>query len=131
MVGIEPARDGARIGGLVEGRVFETDREGLETTGKVTRGERRDRARVDPPREEDAQRHVAHEVLPHREVEHGTQRLHRVGLAHRAVALEADVPVRLDLHAAVRIREPVAGRELADPTEDRVRCRDVLVGEVA
>src|SRR5207247_1768865 len=99
--------------------------------GKMARGEAGDRARVDPTREEDAERHVAHEVLPHREIEHGTKILHRVGVADRAVPVEVDVPVRLDFDAAVAIREPVAGRELLDRPEDRMRCRDVLVSEVA
>ena len=70
-------------------------------------------------------------MLPHREIEHGAERLHRVGVADRALPLEMDVPVRLDLDAAVGVGQPVAGRELLDPTDDRMRCRDVLVREIA
>src|SRR2546425_359610 len=104
MVGVERARDAARVSGLVEGGVFETDRKGLEAAGEVARGEGGDRARVDSPREEHAERHVAHEVLPHREIESPAECLHRVGLADRVVAAEVAVPVRpaLDLARGVR-----------------------------
>src|SRR5207249_6200345 len=120
MVGVERARDAARVRGLVEGGVFETDRKGLEAAGEVARGEGGDRARVDSPREEHAERHVAHEVLPHREIEERAKGLHGVGFAERVAAVEMHVPVRLDLDAAVGIREPVAGRELTDRTEYRM-----------
>src|SRR2546422_11501359 len=131
MVGVEGACDAARVRGLGERRVVETDREGLEAPAEMPRGERGDRARVDPPREEDPERDVAHEVLPHREIEHGAERLHGLDLTDRLRPAEVDVPVRLDLDPALGIREPVAGRELLDRSEDRMRRRDVLVGEIA
>src|SRR2546430_13005959 len=37
MVGVERARDAARVRGLVEGGVFETDRKGLAAAGEVAR----------------------------------------------------------------------------------------------
>src|SRR3989442_13605981 len=121
MVGVERARDAARMSGLVEGGVFETDREGLEAAGEVVRSEGGDRARVDPPREEHAERHVAHEVLPHREIEERAKGLHGVGLAERVDAAEMHVPVRIGLDSAIGISEPVAGRELTDRPEYRKR----------
>src|SRR3989442_396381 len=109
MVGVEGACDAARVRGLVERRVVEPDREGLEAPPEMPRGERGDRARVDAPREEDPERDVAHEVLPHREIEHGAERLHGLDLTDRLRLAEVNVPVRLDLDPALGLREPVAG----------------------
>src|SRR5947208_16035015 len=119
MVGVEGACDAARVRGLVERRVVETDREGLEAPAEVPRGERGDSARVDPPREEDPERDVAHEVLPHREIEHGAERLYGLDLTARPRLAEVNVPVRFALDPALGIREPVAGREPLDLLEDR------------
>ena len=61
-------RDLTRRGGLVEGCVLETDRERLEAVANVSHRERRHRARIDAAREEDPQRHVAHQVPAHGKV---------------------------------------------------------------
>ena len=130
MVGVEDASDATCVRGFVERGVLEADRERLEAAGEVPRGERGDRARVDATRQEHAERYVTHEVLLHRAVQRGAERLHSLGFVDPRAPLEVDVPVRLELDAAVGIREPVAGRELSDRAEDRMGCRDVLVGEV-
>src|SRR5438445_2451880 len=127
VVGAEGACDAARVRGLVERRVVEPDREGLEAPAEMPRGVRGDRARVDPPREEDPERDVAHEVLPHREIEHGAERLHGLDLTDRLRLAEVNVPVRLDLDPALGIRVSVVGRELCDSLEYRMRSWDVRV----
>ena len=119
------------MGGLVEGRVLEADRKGLEPARGVAGSERRHRARVDPTRQEDAERHVAHEVLSDRRVERRAQRCDRLGLTDGPGAAELDVPVRLDLQAPVGVTEPVAGGQLPHRAQDRVRRGHVLVRQVA
>ena len=131
VVGAERLRHATGVGGFVEGRVFEADREGLETTADVPSGEGRDRARVDPAGEKDAQRHVADQVLAHGEVENAAEPLDRFRGVDRAVGTEGDRPVRLHLEAPVGVRQPVSGGKLPDRSEDRRRRRNVLVGEVA
>ena len=66
MLGAVPLGDGARVGALVVARVGEADRERAHRLGRGLRHRRDDDRRVDPAREQRAERHVGDEPPPHR-----------------------------------------------------------------
>ena len=124
--------DEPRVGELVERALLEADRERAERLGALLRGQRGQRRRVDPAREQHADRDVRDEVGADGVAQPRTQLLdqlclvvvpQRLGRCRRGpcVALEPDLALLPD--------EQVAGRELARVAEDRQRRRDRVEGE--
>src|SRR5207244_8666218 len=62
MVGAEVAGDVASVAGLVEGRLGEADRKTLHVAAQLGH-HRGDRARIDAPRQEHADGHIADQLL--------------------------------------------------------------------
>jgi len=132
MVG--PELPGDEPGGveLVERLLPEADRKRLDWAGGDLAHQGRDRARVDPPAQEDPQGDVAQEPYPDRLLEPGGDFLGDFLLRAGKVlgAREMDVPVGPDLGPAVLEGEDVAGEELADGPENRPRGGDVFEGKI-
>src|SRR5262250_2899294 len=71
----ERLRHPVGVGRFVEGRLFEADRERLETAGSVPGSERRDGARVDPAGEKHTERYVTDQMLAYDKIEHAAEPL--------------------------------------------------------
>ena len=132
VIGFEALGDRPRVGGLVEARLTEADREGLDRAGRKRLGHHRDdRARVDPAAQERAERDVADEPA----ADCLTQELSKlvdvlVVRAGVAVAVERQVPVLLDRRPSLAPEQVVAAGELRYALEDRAGRRDVFEREV-
>src|SRR5688572_31166060 len=115
VVGREVARGETRVRKLVEAVLAEADGEGLDGARRVARHQADDRARINPAREERAERHVRDETHAHRLVQERAQLLYQLALARLfAVALLwiREVPILLDARLAAGLEgEMTAGRK--------------------
>jgi hypothetical protein len=66
VLGPQPLRDLGGVAALVEAVGVEADGEGGDRLRRLPLRDRRHEARVDPPAQEDAERHVAAQAEPHR-----------------------------------------------------------------
>ena len=117
---------------LVEAPLLEADREGAKRLGDLLRREGREHRRVDPAREEHADRDVRHEVRADRVAQSRTQLLDELRLLvvpHLIGGDRGRPRVPRQLGAPVLPGEHVAGLELADLTEDRQRAGNRVEGE--
>ena len=128
MVGPEPLGDEPRESSLVEVALVEPDRERAHLA-RGLRGERGQRARVDPAGEEDADGHVGDEMSPNRVAQPLAQLLGELVLAFGSdLALRHGAWSRVALDRDVRALpglpdEHAPGRQLAYVAEDRQRRR--------
>ena len=103
---------------LVEAPLLEADREGAKRLGDLLRRERREHRRVDPAREEHADRDVRHELRADRVAQPRTQLLDELGLLVAAHLLRAERgrAARTGTSSVLPVLpgEHVARRELAD-----------------
>ncbi len=123
-------RDGAGATELVERCLLEADRERADRLGRLLRGERGERARVDAAGEQDADWHVGEQVGADRVTKPGPALLDELCLVLAGARFErSGAGEALDGHRAVLPRERVPGLQLADVREDRERRRDGVEGE--
>ena len=130
VVGAQMLRDAARVGELAEILLLEPGAERLDRLAHRVAHERHHHARVDPARQERAERDVGHEPHAHRFRQERAQPLAVVLLAPGALGLDRERPIALD-PAAVRFAHQIVRRwELLHALQDRARRRDVLEREV-
>ena len=117
---------------LVEGRIRERDRAGVDRRLRQARHRRDNRARVDAAGEERPKRHFGDHAQAHRLVEAATQLLAGFGDPDRGRLREADVPVFAGFRygPAAPDRQRVGRRKLARSAEDGARFGDVAQREV-
>ena len=125
MLGVEMPRDTARFIELVECRLVEADREGLDACAGGARHQRHHRARVDTTGEKCAQGDIAHQMRADGAGQNVVER--RDGVVLRAVERfpVGKLPVLLDLDPAVGPRQQVPRRQLLHGFEDRPIARGV------
>ena len=82
--------DQPRVGELVERALLEADRERPHRLGALLRRERRQRGRVDPAREQDADGDVGEQVRPHGVAQPRPQLLDQLGLVVLAQLVDRD-----------------------------------------
>ena len=135
VLGREALGHDARVRALVVLRVArEADRERLDAAARGAGHERHDRRRVEPAREEGAERHVGHEPPLDRGLEQRPEALLGLGVAHRlrdgVAARKARPPVALRrLGARLGRHQRVSRRQSADSAVERPRRRNVAVGQ--
>ena len=132
MLGAKDGRDAPRVGRLVVAPVIEADGETVQPAAGLLSGERGDGAGIDSTREEKTDRHVATQPFLDRVPQDGKQILSpfiNVAIAHWIV-LERDVPVAIKAQSVAVEEEKGAGFDFVDSLENRVRRRDVTVGEI-
>jgi len=129
MFGIEDGRHAPRVFRLVERAVVEAERERAEAA-HVTAREHRDDARVEPARQEHAERHVGKQVLADGEVEHRAQPRRGLHFHHRRGAVVAHVPPALHASLAPRVDQPMPWRKLPYGLQNGPRRRHPVVREV-
>ncbi len=134
VLGAEALRDLPGVGQLVVeglgGAAREPDRVRPHRMVAVLRHQADDGARVDPAREEAADRHVAHHLHAHRVVEARADALGPLGFGDAVVDRVGDAPVALRAHLARFGDEHRRGRKLLDAAEDRLRRRHVAEAHV-
>jgi hypothetical protein len=113
-----------RVSELAECPRLECDRERLERPPEHRRHERRNRAAVDPSRQEHAERNIAHQPELDGLLEQLPKTAHVVGQARgagRGVALAGGhIPIAPAGDLAALEREDVSGQKLVDPLEERL-----------
>src|SRR5438132_1513831 len=125
--------DEAGKGPLVVAGLFEAETERLQPPPPVQpSGDGHDRTGVDATAEEHPERHVADQLGSNRRLELRSEPLGPLLLARGGAAREHEIPVWRDVRLAAGAHgQHVAGRELRDAREDRVRGRHVLERQVA
>ncbi len=114
VLGAERLRDPSGIARLVEGSLLEPDMERLDATPARANGQRRDGARIDSTREEDAQRDVAEEMLFGRAEERLLEAVDRLLPRQRRPSTERPVSrrARVRWSSATRIISPGPSSEI-------------------
>ena len=134
VLGLEVTRDGARRGQLVVGVRVEADRERLDRPAAEPAHARDHRARVDAAAQERAHRNVGDHPVAHRlldaRAQLGRQILDLGGRARFVLGQVRELPVAVEVDAAVAAQEEVRRRQLRDASEDAERRRDVPEGEI-
>jgi len=131
VLGAKALRCGPRPRELVEGAFFEADGEGLDRARLVLAHQGENGGGVEATTQEDADRHVAHQVASYRVVEPLAQGLGVVtGLDSIERLRVVGAPVALDAHTAAFDHHEMAGQDLSDLDERRVRRRNVTEGEI-
>ena len=124
MGGCIALRDGPRSVQLVVRRFLEADRKRAQCFRGFLGGERRQRAGVHTPGEEDADGNIRDQVRAHRVAQPGAAFLDELGFVLVVpCGQRACARVALDLDAAVVPAECMPGQELANVLEDRERPR--------
>jgi hypothetical protein len=132
VVGVVELSDLARTRELVEGALFEADRERLHPLAAFERGKRRERSRVDAARKQHADRYVGEQMRPHRVSQARAQLLRQLVLvlgSHFPGRNGGGPRVALQSRLAAFPDEQMAGRKLLRPLPDRKRRRDRVEGE--
>jgi hypothetical protein len=132
MVGAVSLRDEPRPVELVEGALFEPDREGADLVAAFGGGEGGERAGVDPAREEHPNRNVGDQMRADGVAEPAAELLGErllifgpelIGWGRRRSRVSAD------RHLSPLGDQEVPGRQLPRLLEDRQGCRDRIEGE--
>ena len=121
-----------RVGQLVEAPLLEADRKRAQRLRRLLGGERGQHGRVDPAREQHADRHVGDEVGAHGVAHAGAQLLDELRLvlvAHLGRRNRGRPRVPDEGAPSVLPGEDVPGLELPHVAEDRQRRRDGVEGE--
>ena len=120
VVGTERLGDEARVFEfVVRALVAEADGEGLDRLGHVPRHQGDDEARVEAAAQHRAERDVAHQAQAHGLVQQLEQLGRPLVLARSPAAPARELPVGLDVDAAVGDHDPLAAAELAYGGERR------------
>jgi len=134
MIGPQMVGDRAGVPALVEAGVFEPDRVRPDFPRRHDLGQGcRDARRIDPPREEDPERHVRPPMPPHGRTKVVPEPRGRLGERRRPRFghHRGRVPVAKQRRLSSLPDQKMCGRELADALPDRVGGRDVLIEEIA